>query len=136
MKHAVRRALKADFDLADVDYKLALHRHGDKMYFCELSDVDGIPIDQALIDEFTRLYRDAQDEACVPKTIPHPADHSHPVTWILERIRKQAAELRRMDSGVGMNPLANCPQLVSKFSWGSDTDEEAKDRKRLTQMKR
>ena len=135
VKYAVRKALKAGLELTDTDYKLALHRHRGKVHFCELSDVDGIPIEQMIIDEFTRMFREAQNAVYVLKSTSRTSDCPHPVTWIDDRIRRQAAELRRMDSGVGMNLMAKRPQLVSKLSWDS-SDGEVDQRKRLTKTQR
>ena len=66
-QYAVRKALQADLDLLDDDFRLALNRHADKVYFCELSDVDGLPIAEPMVFEFVRLYQEAQDAAYAPK---------------------------------------------------------------------
>ncbi|KAF1350454.1 hypothetical protein EJ07DRAFT_159593 [Lizonia empirigonia] len=133
--YAVRKALKADFDLLSDEYELARHRHAAKTPFCELSDVDGVPLPYRLVVDFTRALQEAQDNAYVPKLTGLPYGEPIQRTWIDERIRKAAA-LRRVDSGIVMDQPAKRPQLVSKFSWDSDNEGDMRKRKRLTKVKR
>lgn len=135
--YAVRKALSADFDLLSDEYERARHRHSAKTPWCELSDVDGVPLPDALIMDFTRTFQEVQDNAYVPKLTPLLYGKSVERTWIDERIHRAAA-LRRADSGIVMEASAHCPKLVSKFDWDSDndSDREVYKRKRLTKMKR
>ena len=133
--YVVRKALKANFDLLSNEYELARHRHTAKTPYCELSDVDGVPLPEALIYDFTRTYQEVQDNAYAPKLTPLPYGEPAQRTWIDERIR-QAAALRRVDSGMAMDAPTQHPQLVSKFSWDSDSEGEVYKRKRLTKVKR
>lgn len=135
MMYAVRKALQADFDLLSDEYELARHRHAAKTPFCELSDVDGVPLPERLVVDFTRALQEAQDNAYVPKLTGLPYGEPVQRTWIDERIRKAAA-LRRVDSGIAMDEAAKRPQLVSKFSWDSDNEGDMGKRKRLTKVKR
>ncbi|UPX15826.1 uncharacterized protein EKO05_0006263 [Ascochyta rabiei] len=132
---AVRKAMKANLDLRSNGYELARYRHAGKIPYCELSDVDGVPLPPAMIDEFTRAFRDAQDDAYMLKLTPLPYGQPIQHTWVDERVR-QAAACHRMDSGIVMEEPVERPQLVSRFSWDSDSDQEVRKRKRLTKVKR
>lgn len=138
MQFAVRKAVAADLDLLTDDFLSAMHRRADNLYFSEMTDVDGVPIDEHMMYEFIRMFNEAPEKDSVPKA-PVPPPHRR--TWIDERnkrfvqqakqARQEAENAEAVDAG-----LVNKPHvLVSKFSWDSnDSDSEAP--KRLKKTKR
>ncbi|KAJ8108414.1 hypothetical protein OPT61_g8187 [Boeremia exigua] len=135
LRYAVRKALQSDLDLQDADFKLAMNRYADRVYFCELSDVDGRPIDEQMIEEFIGLYQKARDAAQAARLLSSP--RSHPTrTWVdvrNRRVHQAALALAQADGAVAMEVPVRRPRLVSKFSWDSN-DGEVASRKRLTKM--
>lgn len=123
MHYAVRKALQANLDLNDEGFKLALNRWADRVYFCELSDVDGLPVDEQMIKDFIPSYQKARKAAIEANLLGCPRTEPVQRTWLVERnhrIRQATLALQRVDSAVTMEVLVERPRLVSKFSWDSD----------------
>jgi len=138
MHYAVRKALQANLDLNDEDFKLALNRWADRVYFCELSDVDGLPVDEQMINDFIPLYQKAREAAIEANLLGGPRTEPVQRTWLNERnhrIRQATLALQRVDSAVTMEVLVERPRLVSKFSWDSD-DGVGDSRQRRTKTER
>lgn len=138
MHYAVRKALQADLDLNDDNFKVAMYHRSDKVYFCELSDVDGLPIDEQMVYEFLQLYQKARDTAVKANLLAPPRSNTVQRSWLDERnhrVRQAALALQRVNNDVAMEAPVTRPQLVSKFSWDSN-DGKVNSRKRKTKTKR
>ncbi|KAJ4332334.1 hypothetical protein N0V95_009686, partial [Ascochyta clinopodiicola] len=135
VNYAVRKALRANFDLRNNTYELARYRHAGKIPYCDLSDVDGVPLPQAMIEEFTRAFRDAQDDAHVSESTLLQCGQPIQRAWV-DGPAHSAAACRRVDSGIAMEESIKRPQLVSKFSWDSDSGHEVRKRRLLTKVRR
>lgn len=141
VQYAVRKAMQADLDPFSDDFNSAMIRHADKVRFCELSDVDGVPIDEKLMWDFIRMYRKARDEAYEPKDSKEAMVRPRELvqrTSIEERNDSmQQATLRRADSEATTRAPVQRPVLISRFSWdNSDSEVETLTRKRFTKTKR
>ncbi|KAH6618965.1 hypothetical protein C7974DRAFT_379092 [Boeremia exigua] len=136
IRHAVRQALRVNLNLLEDTFKLAMNRRADGVYFCELSDVDGVPIEERMLHDFIRRYQEAQDAACAPKPSDFPCNRTIQRTQIDERhgrIGRAALALQRTDNTAAPDAPGKHP-LVSKFSWDSD-DGQVDMRERLTTSK-
>ncbi len=140
MQYAVRKALQNDLDLLDDGFKLAINHHADKLYFCELSDVDGMPIDEQMVSEFISLYEKARDARSAAQLPAMPQSTQVQRIWIDEhkpRKHQAAPDFQWEDSAatVEMEVLSQYPRLVSKFSWDK-SDGDVSSRNRLIKTKR
>ncbi|KAJ4985369.1 hypothetical protein SVAN01_09124 [Stagonosporopsis vannaccii] len=136
-QYAVRKALQADLNLNNDDFKLAMDRHADRVYFCELSDVDGLPIDESIMNDFISLYQKARNTAIEANLLGRSRTDTVQRPWLRERnhrVRQATLAIQRLDSAVEMDVSLRRPQLVSKFSWDSNKGEV--ERQRLTKIKR
>lgn len=137
MQYAVRKALQTDLDCLGDEFKLAANRHADKVSFCELSDVDGIPIDQTIFSEFMQLYQEARDALIEANLFGRNCNGSFQRVCINNRhhqVCQPALTISRVDSVFAMEAPVENPQLMSKFSWDSN-DGEASTRKPLIKTK-
>jgi hypothetical protein len=134
VKYAMRKAQRAGFNFTDEQYKRALRRHAADVRYCEMSDVDGIPISQKVVEEFVwtwHYYEEAKDTELTAVRHDEPATHAFG-----HHEPRRSSVLRQGDSGIITQALGKRPPLVSKFSWDSDSDEEVYQRRRLTKTKR
>lgn len=141
MQYAVRKAMQADLDPFSDDFYSAMTRHADKVCFCELSDVDGVPIDEKLMWDFIRTYRKARDEAYEPndskEAMVRPRELLQRTSIEERNDHMQQATRHRADSEATTRTSVQRPVLISRFSWdNSDSEVETSTRKRFTKTKR
>ncbi|KAJ4381411.1 hypothetical protein N0V86_003762 [Didymella sp. IMI 355093] len=131
--YAVRKATQAGLNQHSPMFSHAMTRRAQNERFCEMSDVDGQPVDETLLIDFLRVLRKFQVEADVPKdpklAMVRPGELAQRTS-----IDKRN-NLRRADSGATMRARARQPVPVSQCDWDS-SDDEAEAPKRLTKMKR
>jgi hypothetical protein len=137
MQFAVRKALCVKLDILDDKFKSAMHNRADNVYFSEMTDVDGVPIDGHMMYEFIGMYQKATD-ADVPVSPIQPPRRR---TWPDERNKRfvqqaklalrSAEDVQMVDAGLITKPH----KLVSKFSWDDD-DSEPKAPNRLQKLQR
>jgi hypothetical protein len=135
VKYAVRKAWTAGIDIEGKEWDFAVYQHSTKLRYCKMSDVDGVPISQDTIDEFVRFFEEKYADEYVRKLPLLPYGKG-----IQDKSsgsgKDKVATVARVDNGVEMEGLVQRPQLVSRFSWGSDGDEEVDQRRRLAKTKR
>ena len=102
------------------------------VYFCEMSDVDGMPIDEHAMYDFIRMYQEAIDAAYVPKPLSERTIRGLQRTWVDDRNARMRREaklaLQDANHAAMLAARTATPRLVSKFSW--DDDDGGKEQRR------
>ncbi|KAF3048038.1 hypothetical protein E8E12_008045 [Didymella heteroderae] len=133
IQYCVRKARQAGLDQYSQEFDHAMTKRAQNERFCEMSDVDGTPVEETLLIDFLKALRKFQNKAIVPE------DPKLAMVWpgeFAQRISVDGREdLYRVDRGATTHACAQQPVPVSQFDWNS-SDNESEIPKRLTKTKR
>jgi hypothetical protein len=132
MQFAVRKARCAGLDILDDKFRSAMQNRADKVYFSEMTDVDGVPIDGHMMYEFIGMYQNVPVSPIQPpRRRTWPDERNKRFVQQAKPARRSAEVVEMVDAGLITKPH----NLVSKFSWYDD-DSEPKAPNRLQKFQR
>jgi hypothetical protein len=132
MQFAVRKARCAGLDILDDKFRSAMQNRADKVYFSEMTDVDGVPIDGHMMYEFIGMYQNVPVSPIQPpRRRTWPDERNKRFVQQAKPARRSAEVVEMVDAGLITKPH----NLVSKFSWDDD-DSEPKAPNRLQKFQR
>ncbi|KAF1924727.1 uncharacterized protein M421DRAFT_424614 [Didymella exigua CBS 183.55] len=118
IQYAVRKAMQADLNQCSPEFGQAMTRRAQKERFCEMSDVDGVPVDEKLMVDFIKAHRKFQEKAYTIE------EQKLAMVWFGELAQRSSIdEPCRIDSGATMRAPPDRSVLISQFDWNSSDDE-------------
>lgn len=138
VQYAVRKAIQVNLNQYSPEFCHAVARRVQNERFCELSDVDGVPVKDELMMGFLNAYSKFRNEMYVIKepklAMVRPGELAQRSSINDSVGQAQQKSRYRIDSGASVCALDQRPVLTSQFDSDS-SDDELETPKRSTKKK-